>query len=424
MKKLFICLFGLMLAMPAMARTLSTECVKYQRRSSNQGDCYKAEEHNNTYIVTRCHDDTELESIFKNSKGEKVRSFLVQDTAQPKNNHCFYENNCKRNKGYNPQKTPDGKMLHYWFDENGIGLTDGLCIDKCTANQIYDDRAGQCVEKAQQSNETEICIDYYDHLTPMVTLSNDCCTIPEGETSCEITITEYDPKNEDATFLGWTFNNNTYKKNDKVVVTNSDAPEIVMTAKWYTYTWIADTNMFKRVQEAADVCPSDSQPNTKNYEIQINNEIQNTYPESFEDYTKSQKKFCTDNKGTLIEKVEGNWIIYTCYCNYQQSSEIQGTVVTSTETQKQQAITTAVSALDKIFAGVKPNKWRDSKGNFNTARLASDMTAGVVLGTAGALITSNIVKKNQVESGFEDIQCTISGQNVAGFGDEFTVGVK
>ena len=52
------------------------------------------------------------------------------------------------------------------------------------------------------------------------------------------------------------------------------------------------------------------------------------------------------------------------------------------------------------------------------------MTAGVVLGTAGALITSNIVKKNQVESGFEDIQCTISGQNVAGFGDEFTVGVK
>lgn len=79
----------------------------------------------------------------------------------------------------------------------------------------------------------------------------------------------------------------------------------------------------------------------------------------------------------------------------------------------------------KVFADkTKANKWRNKDGEFNTARLASDMTAGVVLGTAGALITSNLVKKSQVESGFEDIKCHISGQAVAEFGDEFTVGIK
>lgn len=68
--------------------------------------------------------------------------------------------------------------------------------------------------------------------------------------------------------------------------------------------------------------------------------------------------------------------------------------------------------------------WRDKNGNFNTARLASDSIAGVVLGTAGGLITSQIIKSNQVKGGFEDIQCTISGQVVSGYGDEFMVGIK
>lgn len=68
--------------------------------------------------------------------------------------------------------------------------------------------------------------------------------------------------------------------------------------------------------------------------------------------------------------------------------------------------------------------WKTSEGDFNTARLASDSIAGVVLGTAGGLITSKVVKKNQVKSGFEDIQCTIGGQKVADWHDEFTVGIQ
>lgn len=68
--------------------------------------------------------------------------------------------------------------------------------------------------------------------------------------------------------------------------------------------------------------------------------------------------------------------------------------------------------------------WKNKEGEFNTARLASDSIAGVVLGTAGGLITSNVVKKSQVKSGFEDVQCTIGGQKVADWGDEFTVGIQ
>ena len=56
--------------------------------------------------------------------------------------------------------------------------------------------------------------------------------------------------------------------------------------------------------------------------------------------------------------------------------------------------------------------------------IISDSIAGVVLGTTGALITSHIVKKNQLKNGFEDIVCTVGGQTVGNYGDEITVGVK
>ena len=78
----------------------------------------------------------------------------------------------------------------------------------------------------------------------------------------------------------------------------------------------------------------------------------------------------------------------------------------------------------KYLDDQKLSVWRDADGNFNTARLASDSIAGVVLGTAGGVITSKIVKKNQIKNGFEELKCTIGGQVVATYGDEFTVGVK
>lgn len=91
---------------------------------------------------------------------------------------------------------------------------------------------------------------------------------------------------------------------------------------------------------------------------------------------------------------------------------------------KKKEISEGVSRIDSFVAGFDTSVWKDKDGDFNTARLASDSIAGVVLGTTGALVTSNIVKKNQVKGGFEDIQCIIGGQTVAGWGDEFQVGIQ
>ena len=82
------------------------------------------------------------------------------------------------------------------------------------------------------------------------------------------------------------------------------------------------------------------------------------------------------------------------------------------------------SRLAEIRAGLKINEWRDAEGKFNTARLASDSIAGVVLGTVGGIVTSKLVKKNQLKKGFEDLDCNIGGQKVADYGDTFRVGLQ
>ena len=87
-------------------------------------------------------------------------------------------------------------------------------------------------------------------------------------------------------------------------------------------------------------------------------------------------------------------------------------------------ISGAIANLNKISSEFTTSKWKNSEGQFNTARLASDAIAGVVLGTAGGLITSSVVKKNQVKRGFEDISCTVGGQVVADWDDQFSVGIR
>ncbi len=104
------------------------------------------------------------------------------------------------------------------------------------------------------------------------------------------------------------------------------------------------------------------------------------------------------------------------------------TVTISCKPGDQSCQTTDIFAQIDSFIGSKFSEksyvWKNDDGKFNTARLASDSIAGVVLGTVGGVITSNIIKKNQIENGFEDLKCTIGGQTVASYGDEFTVGVK
>ena len=87
-------------------------------------------------------------------------------------------------------------------------------------------------------------------------------------------------------------------------------------------------------------------------------------------------------------------------------------------------ILSAMSILNAFDASSKESVWRNKDGKFNTARLASDATAGVILGTAGGLISNKLIKKNQVKKGFENIGCYVGGQQIAEYGDEFTVGMN
>lgn len=97
-----------------------------------------------------------------------------------------------------------------------------------------------------------------------------------------------------------------------------------------------------------------------------------------------------------------------------------------------QQIKIDLTELEKVYAllmgfglfDAERSVWKDAQGEFNTARLASDSIAGVVLGTVGGVVTSSVMKKHQVEDGFEDLKCTIGGQTVAGWGDEFNVGIQ
>lgn len=92
------------------------------------------------------------------------------------------------------------------------------------------------------------------------------------------------------------------------------------------------------------------------------------------------------------------------------------------------AVKKQIEEISKTLKGISDgfgrSRWKTASGNFNGARLASDSIAGVVLGTVGGVVTSNIIKKNQVKGGFEDINCAVGGQRVADYGDQFRVGIR
>lgn len=109
----------------------------------------------------------------------------------------------------------------------------------------------------------------------------------------------------------------------------------------------------------------------------------------------------------------------------QQASELaKQQQILQQQNEAKERIASIVNNLDQKAANFKRSDWKNEEGKFNTARLISDSVAGVVLGTAGGLITSSVVKKSQVKSGFEDLNCAIGGQVVAGWGDEFLVGIQ
>lgn len=82
--------------------------------------------------------------------------------------------------------------------------------------------------------------------------------------------------------------------------------------------------------------------------------------------------------------------------------------------------------LTKFFSKIDADRsvWKNADGSFNGVRLASDLTAGVVLGTVGGVVSGVLIKKSQVEKGFDALHCTVGGQKIADWGDEFRVGLR
>lgn len=149
------------------------------------------------------------------------------------------------------------------------------------------------------------------------------------------------------------------------------------------------------------------------------------------------KEKCTDEKvnakiDSLIAMCDDNNLVHADkYTEYQNALDdlIEVAALGKCKDIVQQTvgnreIENLVAEIDGIFKSYDKSHWKNADGGFNTSRLVSDSVAGVVLGTVGGVITSKIVKKNQIKGGFEDIQCTIGGQVVADWGDEFNVGLQ
>jgi len=96
------------------------------------------------------------------------------------------------------------------------------------------------------------------------------------------------------------------------------------------------------------------------------------------------------------------------------------------EENEDESVKKAHNRLAEFFKKLDSDRsvWKNADGSFNGVRLASDLTAGVVLGTVGGVVSGVLIKKSQVEKGFDALNCTVGGQKIADWGDEFTVGIR
>jgi hypothetical protein len=65
--------------------------------------------------------------------------------------------------------------------------------------------------------------------------------------------------------------------------------------------------------------------------------------------------------------------------------------------------------------------WRSAEGGFNTTRLLADAAGGAVIGTAAGVLTNVLMKKSQLKSGYESVQCVYGNAGAAAFGEQFIV---
>lgn len=139
-------------------------------------------------------------------------------------------------------------------------------------------------------------------------------------------------------------------------------------------------------------------------------------------------------------KAGQQWIDNQCKCrdsnkvwNYDRCDETDAarSAREAAEAERQRQINEAAARVKDAYGKLTGmsdsfgiSVWKNSEGNFNTSRLASDMIVTSISGIAGGLITNSVVKKNQVKKGFESIGCYVGSDRLADWGDEFVVGRK
>ena len=137
------------------------------------------------------------------------------------------------------------------------------------------------------------------------------------------------------------------------------------------------------------------------------------------------KHMCQKNQWVRVDNVEDYTSKESVWkANFDACLNKISSATASSGASSEESISTLAGRLAKVEGQFGLSKWRTAEGKFNTARLASDLTAGVVLGTTGALVTSSVVKKKQVKDGFESLECTVGGQHVGDWGDVFRIDGK
>ena len=84
-------------------------------------------------------------------------------------------------------------------------------------------------------------------------------------------------------------------------------------------------------------------------------------------------------------------------------------------------VSNAMDVLNNFASNASVNVWVNQDGKFNSARLATDIASGVVLGTVGGLVSNVIIKNNQIKDGMTGYHCTVGSNTVADYGDEFII---
>jgi hypothetical protein len=67
---------------------------------------------------------------------------------------------------------------------------------------------------------------------------------------------------------------------------------------------------------------------------------------------------------------------------------------------------------------------KKTDGETNWKRLGFDAAGAVAVGALGGFLTNHFVKANQVDKGFESVQCKVAGSVISGFGDQVSVGKR